>query len=147
MIDAGSEQRHLDFGRTGILLVGFVFGDDFGFSNYGGHGFVNEFTTVGSLEGPVSPAPPDWKSGRAGVTVPIRRNAGPVMVATRNRRMSTDAREQVPKTPGGAQAKICSGGSKGKAGPGHRQQSSVPDRRRPHGTEEVSAGAQVERFY
>ena len=33
VIDPGREQRDLDFGRSGILLVGFVFGDDFGFGD------------------------------------------------------------------------------------------------------------------
>jgi hypothetical protein len=33
VIDPGGQQRDLDFGRTGILLVGFVGGDDFGFND------------------------------------------------------------------------------------------------------------------
>jgi hypothetical protein len=40
VIDPGGEQRDLDFGRSGILLVGFVFCDDLGF-NDGGHGLVD----------------------------------------------------------------------------------------------------------
>ena len=31
VIDASGEQRDLDFGRAGILIVDFVFGDDFRF--------------------------------------------------------------------------------------------------------------------
>jgi len=56
--------------------------------------------------GTVPPAPPDWKSGQAGVTVPIQRDAGPAMVVTRNRRISTDARWQIPERHRAAQAKI-----------------------------------------
>lgn len=47
VIDASGEQRDLDFGRTGILFVGFVFLDDFGFNDCSGHGLVVGFTTVG----------------------------------------------------------------------------------------------------
>ena len=47
VIDASGQERDLDFGRTGILLVSFVGCDDFGFNNCGGHGFVVWFTTVG----------------------------------------------------------------------------------------------------
>ena len=43
VIDASGQERDLDFGRAGILLVGFVFGDDFGFNDCGGHGFMAEF--------------------------------------------------------------------------------------------------------
>ena len=47
VIDAGGQERDLDFGRTGILVVSFIGCDDFGFNNCGGHGFVVWFTTVG----------------------------------------------------------------------------------------------------
>ena len=47
VIDPGGQERDLDFGRTGILLVSFVGCDDFGFNNCGGHGFLVWFTTVG----------------------------------------------------------------------------------------------------
>jgi hypothetical protein len=40
VIDASGKERDLDFGRTGILLVSFVFCDDFGFNDCGGHGLV-----------------------------------------------------------------------------------------------------------
>jgi hypothetical protein len=40
VIDASGQERDLDFGRAGILVVGFVFGYDFGFNDCGGHGFV-----------------------------------------------------------------------------------------------------------
>ena len=40
VIDASGQERDLDFGRAGILLVSFVFGDDFGFNDCGGHGLV-----------------------------------------------------------------------------------------------------------
>ena len=33
MVDPGGEQRDLDFGRSGVLFVRFVFGDDFGFDD------------------------------------------------------------------------------------------------------------------
>ena len=33
VIDASGQQGDLDFGRTGVLVVGFVFGDDFGFGD------------------------------------------------------------------------------------------------------------------
>ena len=33
VIDTSREQSDLDFGRSGILIVDFVFGDDFGFSD------------------------------------------------------------------------------------------------------------------
>ena len=42
MIDASGEERNLDLGRTGVLVVGFVFGDDFWFY-YGRHGLMIEF--------------------------------------------------------------------------------------------------------
>ena len=47
VIDPGGQERDLDFGRAGILVVSFIGCDDFGFSNCGGHGFVVWFTTVG----------------------------------------------------------------------------------------------------
>jgi hypothetical protein len=39
----------LDFGRAGILVVGFVLGDDFWLNDCSGHGLVVWFTTVGDL--------------------------------------------------------------------------------------------------
>ena len=42
VIDPGGQERNLDFGRTGVLVVGFVFGDDFWFY-YGRHGLMIEF--------------------------------------------------------------------------------------------------------
>jgi hypothetical protein len=47
VIDPGGQESDLDLGRTGILLVGFVFGDDGRLNDYSGHGFVVWFTTVG----------------------------------------------------------------------------------------------------
>ena len=43
MIDTSGQERDLDFGRTGILIVSFVFGDDCWFNDCGGHGFMAEF--------------------------------------------------------------------------------------------------------
>jgi hypothetical protein len=43
VIDASGQERYLDFGRAGILLVSFIFGDDFGFNDCGGHGLLVEF--------------------------------------------------------------------------------------------------------
>ena len=48
MIDASGQERDLDFGRAGILIVSFVFLDDFWFNDCGGHGFVVMVTTVGN---------------------------------------------------------------------------------------------------
>src|SRR6185369_5118874 len=64
------------------------------------------FTTVGNPCGLRDTRSPRPKSRLAGVTVPIRRSAGPVMVGIRNRRMSTDARGQIPELAPAAQAKI-----------------------------------------
>ena len=33
VIDASGQQRDLDFGRAGVFIVDFVFGDDFGFGD------------------------------------------------------------------------------------------------------------------
>ena len=33
VIDPGGEQRDLDFGRSGVLFVRFIFGDYFGFDD------------------------------------------------------------------------------------------------------------------
>jgi hypothetical protein len=105
VIDPGGEQRDLDFGRTGILLVSFVFCDDFGLNDCGGHGFVTRFHDCREpLQAPCRPPRRDRNRGLAGVTVPIRRDAGPVMVALRNRRTATDARAENPGSAGVAQA-------------------------------------------
>ena len=48
MIDPSGQERDLDFGRAGILIVSFVFLDDFGFNDCSRHGFVVVFTTVGN---------------------------------------------------------------------------------------------------
>lgn len=58
VIDPGGEQRDLDFGRSGILLVGFVFGDDLGFNDCR-HGLVDELHDCrGPLQAPCHPPPP-----------------------------------------------------------------------------------------
>jgi hypothetical protein len=38
MIDAGSEQSHLNFGRAGVLFVSLILGDDLWFNDCGRHG-------------------------------------------------------------------------------------------------------------
>ena len=43
VIDASGEERDLDFRRTGILFVNFVFCYDCRFNDYGGHGFIVDF--------------------------------------------------------------------------------------------------------
>ena len=43
MIDPGGEQRDLDFGRAGVLIVGLVLSDDFGFNDGVRHGLVVDF--------------------------------------------------------------------------------------------------------
>jgi len=35
MVDPGGEKRDLDFGRAGVIVVGFILGDDFGFGDDG----------------------------------------------------------------------------------------------------------------
>ena len=42
VIDPGGEQRDLDLGRAGILIVGLVLSDDLGLGGGGGHGFLME---------------------------------------------------------------------------------------------------------
>ena len=39
VIDASGQERDLDFRRTGVLFVSFLFGDDFGFNDCGRHWF------------------------------------------------------------------------------------------------------------
>ena len=106
VIDPGGEQRDLDFGRTGILLVGLVFCDDRGFYYCGGgHGLVVDLHDCRELlRAPCHPP----ETAEAGPGRRHRSNpaeAGPVMVATRNRRVSTDASGKNPKPRGLAQAK------------------------------------------
>ncbi len=48
VIDASGQERDLDFGRAGILIVSFIGGDDLWFNDCGGHGFMLDCTTVGS---------------------------------------------------------------------------------------------------
>jgi hypothetical protein len=48
VIDASGQECDLDFGRAGILIVSFVFLDDFGFNDCSRHGLVMMFTTVGN---------------------------------------------------------------------------------------------------
>ena len=40
VIDTGSEQSDLNFGRAGVLIVSLILGDDFGFNDCGRHGFI-----------------------------------------------------------------------------------------------------------
>jgi hypothetical protein len=63
VIDASGEQCNLDFRRTGILLVSFVFCDDFGFNDCGRHGLWLVSRLKGGFAATVAPASPDWKSG------------------------------------------------------------------------------------
>ena len=96
VIDASGEQRHLDFGRAGILVVSLIFVDDFGFNYCSGHGFVLWIHDCREAEDSETPASPEWKSGQAGVTVPIPRRRDQSVVGPRNRRDSTNAREENP---------------------------------------------------
>ena len=58
VIDSGGEQRDLDFGGAGVLLVGFVFCDDFGF-NDGRHGLLGGWHDCrGPLQAPCHPPRP-----------------------------------------------------------------------------------------
>jgi hypothetical protein len=86
--------------------VSFVFLDDVRLNYYGGHGFVVVVTTAGN-----SRELRDTRLARVEVGVGRRHrsnpaDAGPVMVGTRNRRASTDARRQSPETHTPAQAKF-----------------------------------------
>jgi len=92
VIDASGQERDLDFGRAGILLVGLIFVDDFWFNDCGGHGYVLRFTIVGN---PLGLRAARLARLEIGVSRRHRSNpdkSGPIMVGTRNRRASTDAR-------------------------------------------------------
>ena len=106
VIDPGAQQCDLDFGRAGILLVGFILCDDRGFNYGGGHGLVVDLHDCRELlRAPCHPP----ETAEAGPGRRHRSNpaeAGPVMVATRNRRVSTDARSKLPKPGGWVQAKF-----------------------------------------
>ena len=67
VIDPGGEQRDLNFGRTGIGVVGFEFSDDFGLNDgSSGHGLVFELHDCrGPLQVPCRPpAPRETRVGR-----------------------------------------------------------------------------------
>src|SRR5271154_1985370 len=92
MIDPGGQQRDLDLARAGVLLVGFELGDDFWFYDCR-HGLVFELHDCrGLLGSPVPPASAPKFGVSAGDTVPIPRDAGPVMVEVHNRWTFTNAR-------------------------------------------------------
>ena len=40
VIDSGSEQCDLNFGRAGVLIVSLILGDDIGFNDCGRQGFI-----------------------------------------------------------------------------------------------------------
>ena len=106
MIDASGQERDLNFGRAGILIVSFVFCYDFWFYDCGGHGFGSGFTTVGSPCGLR-----DTRLARMEIGVGRRHRSHLAecqtsVVGTRNRRVSTDARKQAPEFPGVPQAQI-----------------------------------------
>ncbi len=90
MVNTSRQQSDLDFGRTGILVVSFVSGDDFWFY-YGRHGLVFKLHDCRSpLQGPCRPLTLlKSKLSRRHRSNPT--GAGPVMVEVRNRRTFTHA--------------------------------------------------------
>jgi hypothetical protein len=66
MIDASGKERDLDFARTGVFIVGFVFGYDFWFNDSWHMSAVGWHDGRSLLGGPLPPASLQvvWKLGR-----------------------------------------------------------------------------------
>src|ERR1700690_918619 len=79
VVDACRKEGDLHLARTGVLFVGFVLCDDLWLNNCG-HFYVVELHDCREpFRAPCRPLRRGTNPGLAGVTVPARRDAGPVM--------------------------------------------------------------------